>query len=49
MVFVTNYLISSQLLMYIIFGYPLTGQFDTTGQGLNTYFLTYTWYFTFLQ
>ena len=29
LVFVTNYLISWQLLMDIIFGYPLNGQFDT--------------------
>ena len=29
LVFVTNYPISWQLLMDIIFGYPLNGQFDT--------------------
>ena len=29
LVFVTNYPISWQLLMDIIFGYPLIGQFDT--------------------
>ena len=30
LVFVTNYPISWQLLMDIIFGYPLIGQFDTS-------------------
>ena len=30
LVFVTNYPISSQLLMDIIFRYPLIGQLDTT-------------------
>ena len=34
LVFVTNYLISSQLLMDIIFGYPLIGQFGTTWQDI---------------
>ena len=49
LVFVTNYIISSQLLMDIIFRYPLTGQSDTTRQALKTYLLTYAWYFTFIQ
>ena len=30
LVFIANYLISWQLLMDIIFGYPLIGQFDTS-------------------
>ena len=32
LVFVTNYIISWQLLMDIIIGYPLIGQFDTNWQ-----------------
>ena len=32
LVFVTNYPISWQLFMDIIFGYPLIGQFDTIWQ-----------------
>ena len=48
-VFFTNNPISNQLLMDVIFGYPLIGQFDITYQGLKTYFLTYAWYFTFYK
>ena len=49
LVFVTNYPISWQLFMDIIFGYPLIGQFDTIWQAEKTYCLTYAWYFTFIQ
>ena len=49
LVFVTNHPIVNQLLMDIKFRYPLIGQSDTTRKTLKTFFLTYTWYFTFIQ
>ena len=49
LVFVTNYPISWQLLMDIIFDYPLIAQSDTIWQAEKTHFLPYSWYFTFMQ
>ena len=49
LVFLTNYPISNEILMDVIFGYPLIREFGTTWQALKTYFLTYAWYFTFIQ